>query len=478
MGIRITQQQSIDTAVRQAQLRQSQIGELQQKLATGLEISKPSDAPAEWGTLTTQKATIARMDIDLDNINTVRQRLNQSVSLLTEGGNQLIRARELALSGTSPTDREILAQEVSQIINSLLNIANTRDGGLHLYSGTSSDVPAFEVTKTDADGQPLAIDYTGSIDTTPVVVGVDEESAMLANGAEIFQQQSRGETKFRGTTGAASGIGTDSARGVGELIVKHTATTYASAAVTPGASSAANDTVIGAAGAHVLSIEQHPTLGAVARLNNGSPVPFDASSTDLEVRSSAGLSVFVDLSAVPPGLVADIDITSTGTLSVDGGESEVPIDFSESQVVTDAETGKITVVDSTNISQVGTERIEYSGTSGVFEALIQLRDDLRNADDWSSVEFTEIMDDRISDVIRAHDQLMEFVGEQAVELSNLETLEYRTRELQLSTQTTVIDTENADVAAVIVELQTQQNHLEFIYATTANIMSVDLLDFI
>ena len=63
-------------------------------------------------------------------------------------------------------------------------------------------------------------------------------------------------------------------------------------------------------------------------------------------------------------------------------------------------------------------------------------------------------------------------------LANLETLESRTRDLRLVTQEVVTETENADIADVIVRLQTEQNHLQFIYATTANIMSTSLLDFL
>ena len=88
------------------------------------------------------------------------------------------------------------------------------------------------------------------------------------------------------------------------------------------------------------------------------------------------------------------------------------------------------------------------------------------------------MDARISDVERTHSQVLEFVGEQAVELANLEALENRTRELRLVTQEAVINVENADMADVIVRLQTEQNHLRFIYAATASMSQTSLLDFI
>ena len=114
----------------------------------------------------------------------------------------------------------------------------------------------------------------------------------------------------------------------------------------------------------------------------------------------------------------------------------------------------------------------------MFESLIRLRDDLRKANDLPAPELQTILDARIADIQRAHDQVTEFVGEQAVELSNIEVLENRVRELKLVTDEAVIELENADVADAIVKLQTEQNHLQFIYATAAMITQNSLLDFI
>lgn len=478
MNFRITQEHSANAAIRQAQLRQQQIADLQNQLATGLRINKPSDAPSEWGSLLANKSSVRRMEVDLQNITTVRQRLNQSVSSLTEAGNILVRARELALSAPQSQHRPTLAAEVDRLIDAMLSVANSAEGGLHLYSGTASDRKPFEVTAVDENGRPLSVQYRGSESGSDVLVGIGTTANMLPNGAQIFEQSIRTASTYIGSTGATAGAGTDSARGVGSLVVRHTGTVYAAGNVVPGASSVGGDTIIGPAGSHVLTVQDDPTLGRVVMLNGGAPIPFDATSTDLRVVGPIGEEVYVDMSGVAGAFTGDVDITSNGTLSVDGGATEVAIDFSASQLVTDSSSGEVTVVDSSQIQRTGTDRIEYSGTAGVFDALMQLRDDLRNADDWSTPELVQIMDSRISDVQRAHDQVMEFVGEQAVELSNLETLESRTRELTLVTQEAVIDIENADVADVIVRLQNQQNHLQFIYAATASLSQTSLLDFI
>lgn len=478
MEFRITQQYSMNASIRQAQLRQQQIAELQNDLATGLRIHRPSDAPNDWGSLVRYKSSSGRMEVDLQNISTVRHQLNQSVSSLTEAGNVLVRARELAIAGPQSQERETLASEVDRLIDSMLAIANSGIAGIRLYSGTASDEKPFVITSEDENGRPLRIDYQGAVDPSEVIVGPGLTASVLPTGSQVFQQRTRGETIYIGSTGAKMGIGTDNATGFGTLTITHTESIYAGGGVAAGLSSNAEDTIIGPAGSNVLQIDDDPTLGRVVRLNDGEPFKFDSTSSDLLVVGRNGEKAYVDLSAVAASFTGEVSITANGTMSIDGGTSETPIDFSENQVVTNSVTGEVTVVDATNVRLAGTDRVEYSGTNGVFEALMHLRDDLRSRDDYTSTEFQTIMDARLSDIERVHHQMMEFVGEQAVELSNMETLENRTRELRLSTEEAVIELENADVADVIVRLQTEQNHLQFIYATTASISQNSLLDFI
>lgn len=477
--MRISQQQAIESSIRTAQLQQTEIAELQAQLATGLRIRSASDDPAEWNSLSAQKATVARMDVDLQNMSTVRQQLNQSVATLTEAGNILVRAREIALDGMQSQNRETLAQEIDRLIDAMLTTSNAEALGNHLYSGTATHKKAFEVADVDEFGRPIEIVYNGSNDRSETIVAPDNYASVLPSGEDVFQQSARTTTLYVGAdTGIRAGEGTDNATGVGSMIVRHTATTYANPIVSPGASSVDGDTIIGPPGAHTLRIEDHPTLGRVAHLNDGGPFAFDAASTDLRVTSESGEFVYVDLSAVPATFTGTIDITAEGTLSSDGGLTETAIDFSSQQVVTNSSDGTVSVVDSTDIRSAGEERVEYSGTLDVFETLIQLRDDLREADSWTTDQLVSVMNARLADVERAHSQVMEFVGEQSVELANLETLETQTREVRLVIQEAVGEIENADVADVIVRLQAHQNQLQFIYASTAQLNQISLLNFI
>ena len=397
MNIRITQQTLSDQSIRNAQLRSARIADLQTQLASGLRISKPSDDPSAIGSLLANKATDARMEVDLENIASAQLKLNQSVSQLLEASLVFTRAREIALSAAQSQERETLAQEVDALIDRLLTIANGREGGLQLFSGTATEHVAFEVVGTDENGRPLQVQYLGSTGRSQVVVAPNTAIDTIYSGAEIFQQRNRQTSVYSGTTGAAAGIGTDSTRGSGELLVRHTSTSYGGGiGVNPGASSAAGDTIIGAAGTHRLTIENHPQLGRVVRLNGGGPVPFDNTSVDLPVHGPQGEVVYVDLSGVAPGLTADVSILSAGTVSVDGGLTEVAIDFSANQTLTHSQTGEVTHVDSAMIHRTGVDRIEYVGTADAFEALINLRDQLRSTEQLPTAELDKMLSFRIA----------------------------------------------------------------------------------
>ncbi len=371
---------------------------------------------------------------------------------------------------------ETLAQQVDALIERLLSIANSSDGGLQLYSGTASHDRAFDIVDSDPDGKPRVIQYLGSSLRSQVLVAPNTPIDTLYSGEEVFQQTDREPSVFSGNTGTTVGFGTDSATGQGELLVSHTLTTYGGAAgVSPGASSATGDTIIGA---HTLTIADDPSLGRVVRLNNGQPVPFNALSVDLEVSAPNGESVFVDLSAVPAVFTGGVPITADGTISVDGGVSAVPISFSANQTLTHAVTSEVTNVDSVNIRRTGTEGIEYVGTLDAFEVLIQLRDELRNSQSITSTELDAIMQHRIKDLERVQHQILAVVGEQSVTLENLDALESRAQDVQLDTRLAIGDMENADMAEVILELQNEQLILQFVYASAANIFNTSLLDFI
>lgn len=476
--MRVTQQSFNEQVSREAQSRTQEILRLQQQLTTGLRIERPSDDPGAMGSLLGHKAIDARMEVDLQNISTARSRLGQSNSHLRSAVERMRDARDLALEGVQSQEPRTVAQSVNAILEQMLNIANSTEGGGALFAGTSNDGPAYEVTAYDAEGRIAAVAYAGSNQRSQTIVGPFQTVDVMYSGEEVFRLTDRGETSYFGDTGARPGTGSDTGSGDGQLLVQHTSTQYFGiAGVAAGASSVGGDTVIGERGTHNLTITDTGS-GQTVSLNGGVAIAFDATSTDLAVTGPNGAVVHVDLSAVAPTASGNVEIEANGTISNDGGATSLAIDFSNNQQLISSTTGEVTNVDTANVTRTGTEDLSYVGSVDVFEALIELRDLLESREDFGSGEFQHEMSNRQADIDRLLDHMLDVVGEQAVDLENLDWIETRTQEAQLETRIAIGDVENADLTEVILQLQTEQTLLEYVYATAAGSFDVNLLDFL
>jgi flagellin-like hook-associated protein FlgL len=482
MAIRVTPQQFTLQTISSIRSHNANLAKLQQQASTGLRLQRPADDPLATRTLLSQRIEDNRLGAELATMRDARTQLNMSVSRLLDANDVLVRARELALVGNQePVEAKTLAHQVNTLIDQLLSIANTLNNEQYLFAGTATETAPFVVDSTDGVGDAQSVRYVAASDRLNVTTGPNIDVDAIFSGAQVFQPSDRKETIFGSSTGAAAGSGTDSARGRGQLIVRHTATTYApGSGVQAGISSVDGDTVIGPAGSHRLTVVDTSGTGSggTVSLNGGAVVTFSSGDTDLRVVGPAGETVFIDTTSITPGFNGDIAITADGTLSVDGGVSETPIDFSGNQTLFDIPSGDVTNVDSTDIRHAGIVDVEYRGTADAFEALIALRDELLNTRNLPSSEWHAAMSRRLEDLQRVGNHVLSVVGEQSVALENLDTLEVRAQDLQLERQRLIAEIESADISETVVNLQTEQNLLQFTYASSIGLLNTSLLDFL
>ncbi|MFO0968404.1 MAG: flagellar hook-associated protein FlgL [Gemmataceae bacterium] len=484
MDMRVTPQTILARALAATALQTSQFGKLQEQASSGKKVLVPSDDPAHLGALLNGKTQDQRLETYLSNIAGGRSALDLSVSTLTEASNIFQQARSLALEGASSSNdaaaRNALAQQVDELINRLGEIVNTQSNGRYIFAGTATQTPPFVIAK-NADGSISGATYQGADQRDAVLISGQQTIATLYSGAEIFQSHDRGITTYLGTTGAAAGSGTDSATGRGTLLVQHTSTTFAAGSgVQAGTSSAAGDTIIGPAGAYQLTINDTSGTGAsgTISMNGGPPVAFSNTDTDLVVTGPKGEIVHLDTTAITPGFSGTIALTANGTLSTDGGASSVPITFAANQQVTNSVDGGVTNVNSVNIRTTGTEALDYTGSADAFQALIELRDDLRNKRGLTEPEQIAALSAQVSELDRVRTNVLTTVGEQSSSLENLDNLESHLQDLQLTTKKLISSLEDVDISQVVIDLQNQQNLLQATLGSTARLMSVSLLDFL
>jgi flagellar hook-associated protein 3 FlgL len=483
--MRITPLTIIEQALANLDAQTNSLGQLQQEAATGNRLLQPSDDPVATVAVLAANAQSQSLDSYQANIQTAQTTLNASVTALQSASDIFTQAKQIASEGANsvndPSSFEALAQQVDALIKRLVGVANSQNNGTYLFGGTASGKTPFSVATADSQGRPLSVIYQGSTQRASAPISQQQTVDTLYSGGEIFQQQTRGTTAFAGSTGAAAGTGTDSAAGEGTLLVTHTTTVYGpGSGIQAGTGSASGDTIIGPTGTHSLTVIDTSGTGAsgTVSLDGGPPVAFTNTDTNLKVTGADGNVVYVNTTAITAGFNGPVSITANGALSVDGGATSVPINFSSNQVVTNSTTGAVTNVDSTKIRNTGTDDLSYTGTFDAFQSLIALRDDLRNTRGLSSADQAQVLSQSLSELQRVQEGILKVVGQQSADLQNLQSLGNQLSQVKLNTQQRITDLQGADVAQVVVGLQAQQNLLQLTLASTARQFQQSLLDFL
>lgn len=473
MTLRVTPSLIVAQTFRAAQLHGSRVALYNAQMTSGLKLTKPSDDPAATRSLLGVRSALNRMETELGNITATRQRLQVANTALLESKEIMVKVKDLMLQArqtTEDTDRQALAEELTSLRHRLIGLANTRHNGEYLFGGAANNAAPFEV----ADGGRVT--YVGADARGSTEIRATTRMDVLYSGAEIFQPRERQATTFRGLTGAAPGAGVDSAAGYGELQVIHTSTTYAGGSgITAGTGSAAGDTIIGPAGAHTLTIDD--VAGTVA-LNGGNPVPYTAADTNLRVLGPDNEVVYVNTTAITAGFVGTVSITSNGALSIDGGATQLPIDFSANQQVVNGGTGAVTHVDSSGIRSTGSEYVDYVGTADVFELLDRFGANLVDHARAGTADWHSELSRHMEDLERLQGHVLDIIGEQATSLENLDSLQTRIGDLQVEQELMKSELQDADMAAAVLKWKNEQTMLEYTLAGTVRLFDTTLVDFL
>ncbi len=477
---RITQSQISRSATAHLAGQTAEMFQRQQEISTGLRIRRPSDDPSGMRRSLILNDRVERLDSHISSMQFAQSRLSQAAVQLQDANTALVRARSIALQAPQALDKgevDALVSELNGILNQLVSAANSSDENGYLFSGTASHTLPFPADET-TNGESA---YAGSQSNTQLLITGDVARDALLPGDLVFQAIAREPTVVIGSTGAKSGAGTDTATGTRNLVISHDLTTYAGGSgVNAGTDSASGDTIIGPAGTHRLSVidtSGNGTAGTFS-LNGGAAVSFTNADTNLLVEGPGGERVYLDASAISAGFNGTVDITSTGSMSIDGGVTKTPISFAASQAVTDSRNGTVVNLDSSAIHRTGTDQLEFPGTTDVFKAVRALRDDLLNTRNLSTGDRASALNRRVGDLERVHSHLLDVIGVQSVSLEQIDRLQNRTEELQLSGKIQYSDTVSADITESITRLQELTNLQQFTMAAVGRLLTPNLLDYI
>lgn len=474
MSIRITQGMMFSRALTDVQRGLYRYSQLQQEVATGRRINKPSDDPAAALRILPLRNDLKNLEQLSGNVSLARETLDTSTASLEDASALMQRVRELttqAANGTmSDSDRQSIGAEVDQLLNQLVSIGNSRRGDRYLFGGTATGSAPFDLIEDEGGTRVV---YRGNRESLQVDVAPGVSTGLNVPGDAIFQVRNRTATTFQpapGTlaTGAAAvGFG-DTGIGFGGLDVRfaglHTDTP---STITAGA---------GASNAVGPLTFQFTTGPATLSIGGGPAQPIPV--TDGVFTTSDGRRLSLSVSGVPA--TTSGTFTARAGLSTDGGQTVVDIsDFSASSVqVGNSHDGTVLNVDVRTLARTGREEVKFNGTFDAFTTLATLRNLLRNDSGLTNSEARDRIAQMLAEVDGAHDGVLDGLRELGFRSSSMDVLKNRVEGLRVSRTESLSLVQDTDIAESILELQRQDLSYQAALQISAKVMQTSLQGFL
>ena len=143
--MRITNSMQIDTFLNNLNVNLTRLDKVQNQLATGKKISLPSDDPMIASRALKYRSDISEINQYIKNIQDASSWEEVTDSTLNTIGEVIQRTRELAVQASSDTnsssDRIQIKQEIDQLYQQMVKLANTSYAGRYIFSGYKTDKP-------------------------------------------------------------------------------------------------------------------------------------------------------------------------------------------------------------------------------------------------------------------------------------------------------------------------------------------------
>ncbi len=124
------------------------MGKLQDQITTGKKVNRPSDDPVVAMKGIGYRTALDKVGQYQRNIGEVNSILDSSDDALDQVGSALHRAKELVVQAstgtTSVEDRKAIESELNQLRQHIQNLANTKVGDKHVFSGTKTTTPLYD----------------------------------------------------------------------------------------------------------------------------------------------------------------------------------------------------------------------------------------------------------------------------------------------------------------------------------------------
>lgn len=176
--------------------QQKRLSDIQQQVASGKKILKPSDDPTGAAKILRLEQAVASTEQFQRNADAAYSRLTLEETSLSSIQESLQRIREIAVQASNGTlstsDRAALAQEVRERLNELLSLSNTRDANQeYLYAGN------MVTTKPFAQAANGSFVYSGDQGQRALQISTGREIVDSDSGSNVFVNIKNGNGTFQ-----------------------------------------------------------------------------------------------------------------------------------------------------------------------------------------------------------------------------------------------------------------------------------------
>ena len=201
--MRVTQNMMSNIFVRNLQKQTEAMLQRQEQLASQKRINRPSDDPAGMARVLDGRSSLAAIDQYVENIKQGKARLEITETTLEQVDDLVQQAGDLARANSgeeiTADQREFAAENIKEIYDHIMQLANSRFGGRYMFSGYQTGTPAFarddDYTATYHDAPPATPDppNTGSFqipiaDNIKVSVDADGRNYFGDGASGLFSE--------------------------------------------------------------------------------------------------------------------------------------------------------------------------------------------------------------------------------------------------------------------------------------------------
>lgn len=182
--MRVTNKMISQNLLHSLSKNREQAAELQQDIASTKQLRRPSDDPSGLLQLERFKSLQARNEQYLRNVTHITGFVQQSAAALDNIADAIEQARQTAMQGGSDTlsaeARAGLAAQIDNLINTLVDLGNTKFKDKFVFAGTLN-VGAAPFTRTGE-----VVNYAGNNNDLRGKIGFDSEVVYNKTGSDVF----------------------------------------------------------------------------------------------------------------------------------------------------------------------------------------------------------------------------------------------------------------------------------------------------